>query len=81
MEFFMKNSFLDKNHPVYKWIEMLTKKYELNGLIDEHIFCNGLRPKNEKEAEERVKNFFVAMGKKYNYTPSQAVVDIKKFVN
>lgn len=81
MEFFMKNLITDKNHPMYKWIEMLTKKYDLNSLINEHVYCNGERPKNEKEAEERIKNFFVAMGKKYNYTPEQAIVDIRKFIN
>lgn len=78
MGFDMKEK-LDKNNPIVKWIDLLLKKYDLNDLIREHIFCNGVKPKNEKEASERVMNFFVAITKKYNYTPEQAFKDINKF--
>jgi hypothetical protein len=75
----MKKIVVDKNHPLYKWIEMLTKKYDCNSLIAEHVYCNGKKPKNEKEAQKRVLNFFVALGQKYNYTPEQAILDIRGF--
>ena len=79
MESIMKKILIDKNHPMYKWIVMLSKKYDLNSLIAEHIYCSGAKPKNEKEAKKRVLNFFIAMGQKYNYTPEQAILDIRKF--
>ena len=78
MGFDMKEK-LDKNNPIVKWIDLLFNKYDLNDLVKEHIFCNGIKPKNEKEASDRVMNFFRAITEKYNYTPEQAFKDINKF--
>ena len=50
MGFDMKEK-LDKNNPIVKWIDLLFNKYDLNDLVKEHIFCNGIKPKNEKEAK------------------------------
>lgn len=73
----MKHKF-DKNNPIVKWIDHLFSKYDLNDLIREHIYCNGIKPKDQKEAEARVMNFFAALTKEYNYTPEHAVRDIKR---
>lgn len=70
---------LDKNNPIVKWIDFLFKKYDLNELVLEHIICNGIKPKNEKEANERVMNFFKAVTEKYKYSPEQAFKDINKY--
>lgn len=76
----MKRNF-DKNHPIVKWIDLLFSKYDLKDLIREHIYCHGVKPKDQKEAEERLMNFFVALTKEYNYTPEHAVRDIKRQLN
>ena len=45
----------------------------------EHIICNQIKPKNEKEANMRVMNFFRALTEKYKYSPEQAFKDINKY--
>jgi hypothetical protein len=78
MGFDMKHK-LDKNNPIVKWIDFLFTKYDLTDLVVEHIICNGVKPKSEKEANLRVMNFFKALTEKYKYSPEQAFKDINKY--
>ena len=73
-------SFTDKNNPMVKWVAFLLKKFDVDDLGDD-IIIGDIAPKNPKEAEDRLLQFFKALEERTGYTPDMAMKDIRRFLH